>query len=85
MRLENESPGASSSAQGPTIIDSSMPSEKRELEDKSETSGMPEKTQRISSVCIGYGASDKIGEAHCLEKYEEDLKKLAEEYKAGQG
>ena len=38
---------------------------------------MPEKSQNISSVCVGYGASDKLGEAPCHTEYEEDQKKLA--------
>ena len=42
----------------------------------------PEKSQKISSICLGYGASDKIGEVKSKE-YEEDLAVMAEEHRAG--
>lgn len=41
---------------------------------------MPEKSQKIPSVVVGYGAADKIGEAPCQEEYEKDLQLMAEEY-----
>ena len=37
--------------------------------------------QRISSICVGQGAADKIGEVKAKE-YEEDLKAMVEEYRA---
>ena len=80
MELEDSSVGAASSNQGPFQV--SVPVEKRELGDKKRNDEMPEKSQRISSVCVGYGASDKLGEVPCQTEYEEDLKKLAEEHEA---
>ena len=41
----------------------------------------PDKVQRISSICVGYGAADKKGEIDDKE-YEDDMPKMAEEYKA---
>ena len=41
----------------------------------------PEKSQKISSVCVGLGAADKKGEVSNGD-YEACLKEMAEEYRA---
>ena len=46
---------------------------------------MPNKTQKISSVCIGFGASDKIGESPCLKAYEYNLIDLVTGYEERHG
>ena len=73
------SPGAASSGQAP--VDTSVPTEKRLLKEEWNEDEAPEKAQKISSICVGYGASDKKGEVDAKD-YEEDLVKMAEEYKA---
>ena len=40
----------------------------------------PDDVQKILSICIGQGASDKKGEVNA-ETYDEDLKAMAEEYR----
>ena len=57
-------------------------SEKRTLKDGWDEDEAPEESQRISSVCIGYGAAGKTGEAPSQKEHQEDLEKLAEEYAA---
>ena len=41
----------------------------------------PGKAQRIFSICVGHGATDKIGEVKAKE-YDEDLKAMVEGYRA---
>lgn len=57
------------------------PGRRRDLSEQIDEDEVPEKSQRIASVCIGYGASDKIGEVERPREYEDDLKVLAEEYR----
>ena len=41
---------------------------------------MPSKAQKISSVCIGFGAADQMGEVPSTQSYESDLVELVKEY-----
>ena len=75
LELDVSSPGVASSSQGPPA----GPVEKRVLSDARDDEA-PEKLHNKSSVGVGYGASDKIGEVPCQREYEEDPKKFAEEY-----
>ena len=61
-------PGASSSSNPPPT------GEKRLLERTSGEDEAPDKAQGISSICIGYGASDKKGDVN-IKDYEEALRK----------
>ena len=73
--------GAASSSQAPIAVAEST--EKRILKDKWDEDEMPEKSQKISNVCIGYGTSDNIGEAPCQEEDEEDLMKMRKNARPG--
>ena len=73
------SPGAGPSGVNPTSAPSTA--EKRTLIEQWDADEAPDKVQRISSICVGYGAADKKGEVDDKE-YEEDMLKMAEEYKA---
>jgi hypothetical protein len=53
---------------------------KRGMEDAWDADEAPEKTQKLNSVCVGLGSSDKAGES-LKEEYEEDLKEMVEAYK----
>ena len=55
--------------------------DKRDLEAPAEESGTPQKAPKISSICLGIGSADKIGELNARD-YDEDLKAMAEEYDA---
>ena len=78
------SPGASSSqdTEPPSYRRTKVAAEadKRELSDKMDETETPEQFQKISSVCIGHGAADKIGEIGDQGEYEEDLRSMAREY-----
>ena len=54
-------------------------SDKRELAAPAEESGSPQKTPKISSICLGIGSADKEGEVPA-EEQEEEVKAMAEEY-----
>ena len=62
------SPGAASSSQAP--IGAPGVAEKRTLKERWGEDEMPQNSHKISSVCIGYDASDKIGEGPCQKEYE---------------
>ena len=89
LELDRSSPTAASSGYDPSSGSARPPceplgsrgeqAEKRELNDKMDKDEMPEKSQKISSVCVGIRASDKNGETPCQREYEADLKTLAEE------
>ena len=64
-------PGASSSNMGGRGKNDSRDLERDEA---------PDKVQKILSICIGQGASDKKGEVNA-ETYDEDLKAMAEDYR----
>ena len=74
-----QSGGASPSGQA--SVEATGATEKMSLKDGWGEDEAPEKAQKISSICVGYGASDKLGEVGA-EEYEADLLKMAEEYKA---
>ena len=68
--LDTASSEAASSSQAPAAITGTA--DKRPLQDKEDEDEMPEKSQKISSVCIGRGAADKIGEVSNDEEYDEE-------------
>ena len=76
--MDTSSPGASSSQDHRLALGNN--SDKRTLEDAHDDDEMPEKSQKISSVCIEFGASGKRGESPCLKSYEQDLIDLVKEY-----
>ena len=78
LELDTSCPGTASSSQGPSVT--AVARETRVLDEKRDGDEMPEKSQEISNVCIGYGASDKTGGVPCPREHEEDLTNLAEEY-----
>ena len=78
------SPGAASSNQVPPP--SMQPgvvrgAGKRTLNETWNEAEAPDKAQKILSICVGQGASDKRGEVNA-EIYEDDLMKMAEEYES---
>ena len=86
LEVDVSSLGASSSGQAAMSVNppdgAARGAEKRELNEKEDDDEMPEESQKISNACIGYGASDKVGEANCQKEYEDYLKRLLEEYRA---
>ena len=66
---------SSSSIQAVPVVD------KRNLESPADESGTPQKVPNISSICLGIGSADKIGELNAR-GYDEDLKAMADEYHA---
>ena len=74
---------ASSSSQGPGIapMRTEAPHKRNTVEAEPDEGEVPEKAQRIFSICVRHGAADKIGEVKAKE-YDEDLKAMVEEYRA---
>ena len=66
------SPSATANAGGAAV--------KRGMENAWDADEAPGKTQKLNSVCVGLGSSDKAGES-LKEEYEEDLKEMVEAYK----
>ena len=88
--MDMSSPDAASSSYDPsagnsvepcrTTVPRGAPTEKREPQGKDDDDEMPEKSQGISTVVVGYGAADKTGEAPCVAEYASDLQLMAEDY-----
>ena len=76
-------PDVSSPGAGPSGINNptSLPNaaKKRTVIGQWDDGEAPDKVQRISSICVGYGAADKKGEVNDKE-YDDDMLKMAEEY-----
>ena len=65
----------------PNVAMVPMTIDKRDLENACGEDEPPEKSHKISSICVGLGAADKLGELSAKE-YDEDLARMAEEYGA---
>ena len=76
-------PTASKSAQDDSMAGSASPThaaDKRGLEVSAEDSSSPQKQPNISSIRLGIGSADKIGELNARD-YDDDLRTMAEEYR----
>lgn len=80
MVLGGPSSSGASSSQAQVPDRQAEVQEKRVLETETGEDEMLNKTQNISSVCIGFGASDEIGESPCSRTCEQDLVDLVKEY-----
>ena len=77
--VDVSSPGASSSNQAvpPSAQPGVVGAGERTLNETWNEDEAPDKVQKILSICIGQGVSDKKGEVNA-ETYDEDLKATAE-------
>ena len=79
MELEVPELGTSSSSTA-RIKDEAEEIEKRSIEDAGGEDSTPSKAQKISSLCIGFGAADQMGEIPRTQSYESNLVELVKEY-----